>query len=77
MGNVNMVSIVYVTNGNVVADMCEVIHDFHTFPMKVVVKSILTGSRYSVYPEWHCYNSKQKAIQAAEKYKEGHVDLIY
>ena len=44
---------------------------------KIAVKSILTGRRYSVFPEWHCYNSEQIAIQAAEKYKEGYVDMIY
>lgn len=75
--NVNVGSSVFVTNGIVVADRCEVIHNFSQFPIKIAVKSILTGCRYSVYPEWHCYNSEQEAIQAAKRYKEGHVDLIY
>ncbi len=70
-------SIVWVTNGIVVADKCEVIHNFSQLPRKIAVKSILTGRRYSVFPEWHCYNSEQIAIQAAEKYKEGYVDMIY
>lgn len=69
--------IVYVTTAEITADICEVVHTFLQYPRKVVVKSLVTGNQYSVFPEWHCYKTKENATAAAEKYKEGHRDIIY
>lgn len=69
--------IVYVTTENITADKCKVIQSFLQFPRKIVVESMESGRKYCVYPEWHCYNTEEDAKQSAEKYKNGHVDIIY
>ena len=35
-----------------------------------------TEAEYSVYPGWHCYKSEDKAVKAAEKYKNGYEDVL-
>lgn len=69
--------IVFVTTDKITADKCKVVNSFAQFPQKVVVESLVSGNRYSVYPEWHCYNTEDAAIKAAEEYENGRKDVIY
>ena len=43
----------------------------------IEVESLVTGNRYQVYPDWHCYEDEKMAIKAAQKYKDGYEDVIY
>lgn len=73
----NLKDIVYVTNEEVIADKCEVIHTYLQYPKKIMVRSLITNQVYFAYPEYHCYNNEEDAKKAAEKYKEGYKDIIY
>lgn len=69
--------ITYVTTSEITADKCKVIEWYLQFPLMIEVESLVTGNRYQVYPDWHCYEDEETAIKATQKYKDGYEDIIY